>query len=297
MFPAKLLLSSRFLVLLVFPEATLSFSVRTAATRSSTCTTAQWIPTTTVLSAQNTRTAVAETKEDTAQTTTAATVVDLTDDNYIDLFQSLSPSLSHRQQSSASARPLFLLVDCYAPWCGPCRLMEPILQSLADHFQDTHDEDATAAKVVIGRYNTQGDRNNKNFQVELALHGCMIRALPAMMLIHVENRDSSSNNKNNSEMTIVEHWTGIKSFDALLEGMEPHIRQAAKAAAVATSTATSATRANAVNNNNRQTNNHNKKDGASYQQLQRQQCPKGLIRMGTWQHQEQDSYMLSDLYS
>jgi thioredoxin 1 len=42
-----------------------------------------------------------------------------------------------------------VLVDFYAPWCGPCRLAAPVIDSLADKYQD---------KVVIGKVNIDQDQ-------------------------------------------------------------------------------------------------------------------------------------------
>lgn len=28
-----------------------------------------------------------------------------------------------------------ILVDCFAPWCGPCRMIAPMLSQLADEFE------------------------------------------------------------------------------------------------------------------------------------------------------------------
>ncbi len=49
------------------------------------------------------------------------------------------------------------LVDFYADWCGPCRMMEPIMHELADEMGDT----AKVAKIDI----ESAQRTTASFQV------------------------------------------------------------------------------------------------------------------------------------
>ncbi|MBN1374826.1 MAG: thioredoxin [Dehalococcoidia bacterium] len=38
-----------------------------------------------------------------------------------------------------------LVVDCWAPWCGPCRMMGPVIEELATDFK---------GKITFGKLNT-----------------------------------------------------------------------------------------------------------------------------------------------
>jgi thioredoxin 1 len=43
----------------------------------------------------------------------------------------------------------FMIVDCWAPWCGPCRMLGPVIDELAVDY---------TGKVVFGKLNTDENR-------------------------------------------------------------------------------------------------------------------------------------------
>ena len=65
----------------------------------------------------------------------AGNVLEITDDNFeVEVTNSSTP----------------VLVDFWAEWCGPCRMMTPTIEELADEYQ---------GKVKIGKLNTDDNRN------------------------------------------------------------------------------------------------------------------------------------------
>ncbi len=53
---------------------------------------------------------------------------------------------SNYKELLASGKPV--VVDCWAPWCGPCRSIAPIVEELATVYED---------RVIVGKYNVDED--------------------------------------------------------------------------------------------------------------------------------------------
>jgi thioredoxin 1 len=58
-----------------------------------------------------------------------------------------------------------VLIDCWAPWCGPCRMVAPVIDALAKEMSGT---------VVFGKLNT-----DENSQVPNKFN---ISAIPTMLI-------------------------------------------------------------------------------------------------------------------
>ncbi len=84
-----------------------------------------------------------------------------------------------------------VLVDFYADWCRPCKMMQPILESVASKHSE---------KITIAKLNTD---NNKMLSQKYKISG-----IPAMILF-----------KNGKEIARI---IGYHDEAALIQKLEPH---------------------------------------------------------------------------
>ncbi len=107
----------------------------------------------------------------------AGSVLTLTEDNW-------------KEEVVGSDTPV--LVDFWAPWCGPCRIIAPIIEELAEEFE---------GKLKVGKLNTD---ENPNIAMQYG-----IRAIPTVILFK------------NGE--VVDTRIGVQPKDALKQMVMSHL--------------------------------------------------------------------------
>lgn len=72
--------------------------------------------------------------------------------------------LTNENFEEAISNNPFVIVDFWAPWCGPCRSFAPVFEKVAKDFDD----------IVFGKVNTEEE-------TQIAMH-FQIRSIPTLMI-------------------------------------------------------------------------------------------------------------------
>lgn len=73
----------------------------------------------------------------------------------------------------------YVVIDFYATWCGPCKMMAPIFESVSESV-----EDVTFVKCLVDDMTQFRDLSNIP-----ALTGVQVRSIPYFVMISKENSD------------------------------------------------------------------------------------------------------------
>ena len=85
----------------------------------------------------------------------AGSVIEITDDNF---------------ETEVTSSSIPVLVDFWAEWCGPCRMLAPTIEELSEEYKD---------KIKVGKLNTD---DNKQVAVQFG-----ISAIPTIILFQNGN--------------------------------------------------------------------------------------------------------------
>jgi len=75
-----------------------------------------------------------------------------------------------------------VIVDCWAPWCGPCRMLSPIIEQLAEEFE---------GKIKFGKMNTdENESTPMKFNIT-AIPTMLVfkNVVPAARIVGAGNKD------------------------------------------------------------------------------------------------------------
>ena len=113
--------------------------------------------------------------------------------------KSMVKDVTPEDVAKAMTETRLLFVDCWAPWCGPCRALGPILEELDEKYKDN-------TEVGFLRVNTD------NHQDYARAKG--IRGIPCV-LIFFEGKPAELHVPipNSTEVTVVDRLIGLRPIE------------------------------------------------------------------------------------
>jgi thioredoxin 1 len=85
-----------------------------------------------------------------------------------------------------------VVVDCYADWCGPCRMMSPVIDALSEEY---------SGKIVFGKLNVD---ENRTIPAKYS-----VMSIPTLLIF--------------KDKTLVETVVGALSKEQLKEKLEKYL--------------------------------------------------------------------------
>ena len=94
-------------------------------------------------------------------------------------------NITEKNYDEILSSELPVLIDFYADWCGPCKMMAPVIEEIADEFKD---------KVIVGKVNIDNER--------ILASKFEIMSIPTIIIF-----------KNNE---IIKEFSGVQSKEAII---------------------------------------------------------------------------------
>jgi thioredoxin 1 len=86
-------------------------------------------------------------------------------DEAIEMADSVKEFTDGNWKTEVLESPIPVVVDFWAPWCGPCRMLAPTIEKLAGEFQ---------GKIKVGKMNTDENQDTPG--------GLRISAIPTVLV-------------------------------------------------------------------------------------------------------------------
>jgi thioredoxin 1 len=91
-----------------------------------------------------------------------------------------------------------IIIDAYADWCGPCKIMGPVFDNVANE---------------IGKEDLFVKIDSDELGEELSSHGITIRTIPRFYAVSIKD----------NQMSLLQDMGGTQTKTALVESIKKHI--------------------------------------------------------------------------